>query len=181
MTIDQEPQTTPDQLLDCDTEHVLGLYAKTLQDFHEAQAAIAKAQEAIERINQGLPEGFKVGTYSAFSTNENYNEYNVGGYNKIYRQDAEGNYIVVGEVCTTGSMSGVFLGDRIVEIDGELVVINDELQLGLSVKRAVFVIDAANDLARRPFGGSEVDKFENFLLPCIQRVPPGEKVAFDCG
>ena len=174
--IEQQPRQTKEFLpIDADVERALGQYARTLSDFRDAEALIAAANETIERINQGLPEGHMVGTRSSWSPEVRRGQ---GGFNKIYRPDQSGQYCVVGEICTTGAQKP-FLGDRLIRDGDELVVINDGLKLGFSVKGEVFVINTANDPTKRTLGGSHLEQFENVLLPLIQKVPQGETVAAD--
>jgi hypothetical protein len=159
------------------TRRALGNYALTLQRAHEVETQLRIATEAIEQVNRGLPDGFKVGTKSSF-THLNDLE-GRSGYNKIYRPNNENQYEVVGEMCTQGSKKP-FLGDRLLKIDDGLVVINDELQLGFSVKDEVFIVDTHNDPSERTLGGSTDERFRQGLLPMIEAVPVGGSEAFDC-
>jgi hypothetical protein len=158
------------------TRRALGGYALSLRQAREAQDQLQRADQVIEIVNAGLPEGVKVGTNSSFSPEAD--RYDRGGYNKIYRPDNTGNYVVVGEICTEGAQYP-FLGDRLVKLDEGLVIVNDELQLGFSAKEEVFIVDTSNDPSERTLGGSRESRFLNQLIPCIESVPFGEKVAFD--
>lgn len=159
------------------TRRALGNYALTLQRAHEVEAQLRIATEVIEQVNRGLPEGFKVGTNSSFTPMTDLEGH--GGFNKIYRPNAETKYELVGEICTEGA-SKPFLGDRLLAIDEGLIVINDELQLGFSVKDEVFIVDTNNDPSERTLGGSADKRFRQGLLPLIEAVPVGGSEAFDC-
>lgn len=159
------------------TRRALGGYALSLRQAREAEEQLRRADEVIEMVNAGLPADVKVGTHSSFSPEVD--SYDRGGFNKIYRIDESDKYVVIGEICTEGAQFP-FLGDRLLKHDEGLIVVNDELRLGLSAKEEVFIVDTNNDPSERTLGGSIDSRFRNSLLPMIEAVPQGGKEAFDC-
>lgn len=176
MTYQNRPPKPEAPALSWNTQRALGTYALTVRRFQEAQAALTAADEAIRTINEGLPTGYKVGTKSSAMSERRPN--GTGGYSTIYRPDDSGAYAPVGELCTLGAEKP-FLGHRILQTaENGLIIINDELQLGLSVNAEVFVVDTANDPLKKTLGGSCTKQFEE-LLPLVQDVPFGDRVAYD--
>jgi len=169
MTTGESGQTPEILKLESETGMTLGRYATALAEFRQAEAQLQVANDFIERVNQGLPEGFKVGTHTSFFPIEQFGVEHTTGYNKVYRPNEAGDYVVAGEVCTEGSKQ-TFLGDRILRTDeDELIVINTELQIGLSVKDKIFLVNTATD-------SPELRSFERKLLPKLQDMTFGATI-----
>jgi hypothetical protein len=167
-----------DGLLSYETQRALGSYALTARRAREATEVLALADEIIRYVNQGLPTGHMVGTRSSYTPDELNMNPGIGGFNRFYKV-VEGKLAEWGSVCTEGA-SYPFLGNRIENDGDDLVIVNDELGIGLQAKAEVFITDTAADSSENTIGGSDKHRFETSLLPLLQSVEFGQQIAFDC-
>ncbi len=157
----------------------LARYAEVKQAAVDAALLVERCNEAIAAINEGLPGGVKVVTETrAFDKVDKLGQLNDEPGSNIYVKTGELTYAKSGRIFTSGK-TYPFLGDKLVPGEnGELVVINTELGIGLAAQIGVYAIDTNNDPYENTLGGTHIERHEE-LVSLIKQVPQGEYKWFD--
>lgn len=176
-----------DEPLDIDqaVSRVLVDYQRVVEATRKSVELLNEVAALIEIINQGLPRGYMIKTYS-----ESHTPYSMApaGYEEdiphqplrgstIYRPDENGVFRPDGEVATVGSRE-VFLGDIIMVTDENVVVIiNTELGVGITASSEVTIanvdVESASSEPQRI-----MRQFAN-LMSMVDEVRGGESKRFD--
>jgi hypothetical protein len=161
-------------------------YPETVAAAKKAVELWQKIDEIIEFVNSGeLPEGYMIATLGSSEVPEwavkssyirGLREFPKHG-NFIYRPNEAGEYVLAGEIAT-GSSTQVFLGDRFLKIDGQLVIVNSEHQVGMTPSKEVDIVDMVNDPFQGTSGGTHQERFD-FFLGVIDEVRDGAQVHAD--
>lgn len=179
-------------LADYDFMLSFGRYAEVVANAQKANQLVEQIDEFIDYVNSGqLPEGHMIfsrpnldtplwsvqnGTFKERLTREKglpeHADY-------VYRPDENGEYIFAGEIAT-GSGSQVFLGDRFLKIDGTVIVVNTDLQVGMVAGEEIDVIDLQNDPTEHTMRGSYQKRFEDFKK-LLDEVRDGAQIYSDQG
>lgn len=161
-------------------EHALAHYSEKMVAAQQAVEQLNAMDELIELINGGgLPEGHKITTKTAYigpvPGRSGFPEHGT----LIYRPNVEGEWVLDGELVTSGGHKQ-FLGDSILKLpDNQLVVIDSEHQVGITPTDSIEIVDTINDDYKNTLGGSRLKRHED-ALDYVNRAHDGAQVFVDC-
>lgn len=174
-------------LKDYDLMTSFGRYAEVIAKAEKANELVEQIDAFIHYVNSGkLPEGHmifsKQNSYTPLWAvpDETYRERLTKEKSLpehadfVYRPNESGEYVLAGEITTDRDL-GVFLGDRFLKIDGNVIVINTDLQIGIVAGEEIDIVDIHNDPSERTLGGSHQTRFEYFKKR-LDQVRDGAKI-----